>query len=139
MPDTMEITPQHAIQPTNNNQTIIQSPALLNKPRATPISKDDRSRPMPLTILLTALVLVFRYFSKRACGLFSSFRIGSYLSASARATVSKFVPQARQNLTSSRFCAAHRGQNILATSWLGKLYDPAPLLGFTKCRSVTSL
>ena len=68
MPVVSAITPQQAIHPAIATQMIIQSGALLNKPRATPIKSDAANNPAPLMMPLIASLR----FSNQFCAVRSS-------------------------------------------------------------------
>src|SRR2546422_852117 len=119
IPVTNHITPQQAIHPAKIIQIMIQSGLLLNRASAAPTSTDAlinpaaRTRLVRPSLLFSNLLLVASAFLAAALLNWA----GSSCCARARATVSRLVPQARQNFAPSRFWAAHRGQYIVATCY----------------------
>src|SRR6185503_2155553 len=111
MPETNAITPKQASHPANIIQIIIQSGLPLNSASAAPTNPEAPIIPVARTIFVRPS-LRFSNLFLAALGFLSDW-VGSSCCASARATVSRLVPQARQNLAPSRFCVAHRGQYIV--------------------------
>src|SRR4030095_6468030 len=119
MPATNHITPQQANHPAKIIQIMIQSGLLLNRASAAPTNAEAPINPDARTIFVKPSLRFSNLFLP-ALGFFPaslSDWAGSSCCASAKATVSRLVPQARQNFAPSRFCVAHRGQYIITTSY----------------------
>src|SRR5215510_8067780 len=128
IPETKAITPKQASHPAKIIQIMIQSGLLLNRNSAAPTNAEALINPEPRTIFANPSLRFSNLFLPALGVQPSMIGWGSSCCASAKATVSRLVPQARQNFAPSRFCVAHRGQYIVNT--FGDLYEATSTRGF---------